>query len=229
MATPDAGELPLAPATWPLPLNRRNRCDGLELFESIPPGAVPRCVFDPQYRGVLDKMRYGNEGERRGRKRVRLPQMDGDVIGEFITRIAEALTPSGHLFLWVDKYHLCSGVDAWLKGTDLEVVDLVTWNKGRMGMGYRTRRCVEYLMIIQKPPIRVHEGWRKRDVPDVWTERVRRNGAVHPKPVQLQAALIEAVTVAGDVVLDPAAGSYSVMTAAHQAGRQFLGCDIRFG
>ena len=51
----------------------------------------------------------------------------------------------------------------------------------------------------------------------------------HPTPVNLQAALIEAVTQAGDVVVDPAAGSYSALAAAHQAGRQFLGCDVRFG
>ena len=56
--------------------------------------------------------------------------------------------------------------------------------------------------------------------------KVERIGNVHPKPVQLQARLIEAVTSPGDVVLDPAAGSYSVMTAAHQVGRRFLGCDI---
>ena len=229
MATVDAGDAPAAPATWPLPLNQPNRCDGLELLGSIPPGAVPLCVFDPQYRGVLDRMKYGNEGKRRGRQRGSLPQMTSDVIAEFITLIAKVLTPSGHLFLWVDKYHLCSGVGDWLEGTDLEIVDLVTWNKGRMGMGYRTRRWVEYLMIIQQPPFRVNEGWRKHDIPDVWTERVARNGAVHPKPVNLQAALIEAVTEEGDVVLDPAAGSYSVLTAAHQAGRQFLGCDVRLG
>ena len=161
--------------------------------------------FDPQYRGVLDKMRYGNEGQRRGRRRSALPQMDGDVIAEFIARIEPALTPSGHLFLWVDKYHLCSGVEDWLEGTGLEIVDLVTWNKGRMGMGYRTRRCVEYLMIIQKPPVRVNEGWKKREIPDVWTERVRpERGGSPPKPVHLQTALIEAVTEAGDVVVDPA-------------------------
>lgn len=43
--------------------------------------------------------------------------------------------------------------------------------------------------------------------------------------MNLQARLITAVTDPSDVVLDPAAGSYSVMTAAHQVGRQFLGCD----
>ena len=53
-----------------------------------------------------------------------------------------------------------------------------------------------------------------------------RLGAVHPKPVGLQAALIEAVTDPGDIVLDPAAGSYSVLAAAQRMGRRFLGCDI---
>ena len=95
-----------------------------------------------------------------------------------------------------------------------------------MGMGYRTRRVAEHLLILQKPPIQVGAGWQHDDIPDVVTEKVKRVGNVHPKPVNLQARLITAVTDPGDVVLDPAAGSYSVMTAAHQAGRQFLGCDI---
>ena len=34
------------------------------------------------------------------------------------------------------------------------------------------------------------------------------------------------MTDPGDVVLDPAAGSYSVLTAAHDVGRRFLGCDV---
>ena len=51
---------------------------------------------------------------------------------------------------------------------------------------------------------------------DVWIEPLARLGAVHPKPVGLQSALIEAVTDPGDVVLDPAAGSYSTLTAAQR-------------
>ena len=108
----------------------------------------------------------------------------------------------------------------------LEVVDLVTWNKDRIGMGYRTRRVGEYLLILQKPPTRAEGVWNRDDIPDAWTEKVERISNVHPKPVNLQARLIKAVTASGVVVLDPAAGSYSVMTAAHQVGRQFLGCDI---
>ena len=213
-------------AHWPLPLDQRNQCDGLELLAALEPESVPLCVFDPQYRGVLDKMRYGNEGVSRGQRRSALPQMSEETITEFIAGISDALTPSGHLFLWVDKFHLCKGVGTWLGDGGLEVVDLVTWNKARMGMGYRTRRVAEYLLILQKPPTRVGPGWQHDDIPDVVTEKVQRLKNVHPKPVNLQARLIAAVTDPGDVVLDPAAGSYSVMTAAHQAGRQFLGCDI---
>ncbi len=217
----------MAQAThWPLPLNQRNQCDGLELLAALEPASVPLCIFDPQYRGLLDKMRYGNEGVSRGRRRSALPQMSEETIGEFIAGISDALIPSSHLLLWVDKFHLCKGVGTWLADGGLEVVDLVTWNKGRMGMGYRTRRFTEYLLILQKPPTQVGPGWQHDGIPDAVTEKVKRIGNVHPKPVNLQARLIEAVTDPGDVVLDPAAGSYSVMTAAHQVGRQFLGCDI---
>ena len=211
---------------WPLPLNRRNQFNGLDLLAALDAETIPLCIFDPQYRGILDKMRYGNEGVSRGQRRSGLLQMSEEIISEFIAGIAAALIPSGHLFLWIDKFHLCTGVGPWVEAWGLEVVDLVTWNKDRIGMGYRTRRIGEYLLILQKPPKRAKGVWQSHDIPDVVTEKVERIGNVHPKPVNLQARLIAAVTDPGDVVLDPAAGSYSVMTAAHQVGRQFLGCDI---
>ncbi len=216
------------PVSWPLPLNQPNRFDGLKLLAEMEPASTPLCIFDPQYRGILDQMQYGNEGVTRGQRRSGLPQMSEESIASFIAGIARALVPSGHLFLWIDKFHLCSGVNPWLRqdGVDLEVVDLVTWNKNRMGMGYRTRRFAEYLLIVQKPPKRAKGIWQRHNIPDVWTETVSRDAGVHHKPVNLQAALIEAVSDPGDLVLDPAAGSYSVLAAARQAERQFLGCDI---
>jgi site-specific DNA-methyltransferase (adenine-specific) len=45
--------------------------------------------------------------------------------------------------------------------------------------------------------------------------------------VELQARLIGALTNMGDIVIDPAAGSYSVLEACRRTNRQFLGCDIR--
>jgi site-specific DNA-methyltransferase (adenine-specific) len=210
-----------------LELNVRHRMDGLDLMGTLSDASVPAVFFDPQYRGVLDKLAYGNEGKARGRAKASLVQMTEPVILQFLSEIARVLRPSGHLFLWTDKFHLCSGCTGWFTQFPLEAVDLITWDKGRMGMGYRTRRRAEYLLVVQKSPCRVDDGWEMRAVPDFWSERlpgVRRHA--HQKPVGLQAALIEAVTEPGDLVVDPAAGSFSVMESALSVGRNFLGGDL---
>lgn len=207
--------------------NYRNRCDGRDLLRAVYDSSVPCVFFDPQYRGVLDKLAYGNEGVSRGIQRSMLPQMGEETIRDFIREIGRVLIPSGHLFLWVDKFHLCEGVSGWLP-QDLQVVDMIVWNKQKMGMGYRTRRQCEYLVVVQKRPIRAKGIWAAHDIPDVWEEKAV-GGHPHTKPVGLQKRLIEAVTNPGDVVVDPAAGSYSVFEACRLAGRKFLGGDLVYG
>ncbi len=208
-----------------LACNRRLRMEGVAFLGKLPSDTFPIAFLDPQYRGVLDHLAYGNEGERRGAARASLPQMT-DEIPSFIRQIDRVLLPSGHLFLWMDKYHLCTGFREWLAGTSLEIVDMVTWHKQRIGMGYRTRRSGEHLVVLQKAPRRAKGVWKVHTIPDVWGESVKNSHGVHAKPVGLQGALIEAVSDEGDVVVDPAAGSFSVMEACRLRGRNFLGCDI---
>jgi len=211
----------------PFQFNYRNRCDGMDLLQAVYDEAVPACFFDPQYRGVLDKLAYGNEGVSRGQRRAALPQMDEVVIAGFIGQIARVLIPSGHLFLWVDKFHLCTGISHWLP-ENLMVVDMLVWNKGKMGMGYRTRRQCEYCFVIQKLPVRAKGVWAIHNIPDVWEEKCSKEYP-HAKPVGLQARLIEAVSNPGDVIVDPAAGSFSVLEACQKTGRRFLGGDLVSG
>lgn len=203
----------------------QNRADGHDLLRALPAASFPLTFFDPQYRGVLDRQRYGNEGSRQ-QERATLPQMDLAQILAFIAEIDRVLMPSGHLMLWVDKFHLCTGVTPWLAGTGLAIVDLVTWNKRRFGMGYRTRRTSEHCVVLQKAPLRAKGVWTRHDIPDVWDEKVP-TGFTHAKPVGLQASLIQSLTHEADIVLDPAAGSYSVLEACRRTGRRFLGCDLR--
>lgn len=209
-------------------LNRKNRIDGLELLGQLNDGTVAACFFDPQYRGVLDHLSYGNEGVQRGKGRASLVQMPEETIRQFIHEIDRVVRPMGHLFLWVDKYHLCSGVLGWFEDTDFSLVDMITWDKDRIGMGYRTRRKSEYLMVFQKKPLRAKDVWTDHSIPDVWTEKV---GKTHPhsKPIELQKRLILATTREGDVVCDPASGGYSVLEACKEAGRAFIGGDILYG
>jgi len=202
----------------------QNQSDGLLFLESLQPASFPLCFFDPQYRGVLDRQKYGNEGERQ-KDRARLQQMDDEVIGRFVAAIDRVLIGSGHLLLWLDKYHLCTGVSPWIGETDLEIVDLITWNKKRIGMGYRTRRTSEYLLVLQKKPLRAKGVWKAHDIPDVWDEKLKQRGG-HAKPVGLQSKLISCLTNPGDTVIDPAAGNYTVLDACGATERRFLGCDL---
>lgn len=208
--------------------DHKNKTDGLLLLADIQDGCLPTAFFDPQYRGVLDKLHYGNEGQGRGKQRCSLPQMSEDVIKRFITEIERILCPSGHLFLWVDKFHLCQGVQSWLSDTQFQIVDLITWDKMKFGMGYRSRRQAEYLLVLQKPPVRAKGCWKIHNIPDVWQERTIKAHA-HSKPVELQRQLILATTREGDFVLDPASGGYSVFDACQGCNRHFIGGDITYG
>ena len=209
-------------------VNRKNKADGLDLLADINDKTISAAFFDPQYRGILDKMRYGNEGKARGKARCQLAQMDEATIANFIDEIDRVLKDSGHLFLWVDKFHLCQGVSAWFANTSLNLVDLIVWDKGKIGMGYRTRRKSEYVVVLQKSPVRAKGCWSDHAISDVWTEKVQKTHP-HSKPVTLQQRLIEATTQCGDYVLDPAAGGYSVYEACVNTGRNFVGCDIQYG
>ncbi len=208
-----------------LPLNQVIRMDGLELLGMLEDNSAAAVFFDPQFRGVYDKMKYGNEDTSRNNVRVKLPQMSEAVIMKFTKEIGRILIPSGHLFLWMDKFHLCTDFRNWIVGTSLSVVDMLTWDKGRMGLGYRTRHQTEFCVILQKEPRRAKGVWTIRNIPDVWREKIKKTHP-HNKPIKLQAKLIEATTAENDLVIDPAAGSFSVMAACQQTGRNFLGCDI---
>ena len=207
--------------------NQRNKMDGLDLLKLIPSNSVTACFFDPQYRGVLDKQKYGNEGIKRGKARSELPQMPEKTIETFIINIDNVLKPSGHVFLWIDKFHLCEGIRLWFDKTSLDIVDLITWEKPRIGMGYRTRRKCEYLVVLQKSPKRAKGVWTIHNIPDVVQDVAQNKLHPHAKPVNLQKKLIEATSKAGDIILDPSMGSGSVLEACKEIkNRTFIGCDI---
>ena len=173
-------------------------------------------------------MKYGNEGARQ-RERCRLPQMSEAYIAQCLNAAAPALRPSGHCFFWVDTILLCEGFHHKVKGV-LPCVDLISWDNQAFGNGYRSRRCGGYLVVLQKPPIRAKGIWLDHGIRDHWSEKVQKvSGQPHVKPHELIRRLIGAVTEPGDLVVDPAAGTFSVMHIAHQLGRRFAGCDITYG
>jgi site-specific DNA-methyltransferase (adenine-specific) len=200
------------------------RGDGLTLLRSLPDGCTSVVFFDPQHRAVLDKLQYGNEGVRQ-KGRAMLPAMTDSYIDACCREAARLLTQSGYLMRWVDTFTLCEA--RYLPITDvIKPVDLIAWDSLRMGNGYRSRRRGDYLLILQKSPITA-KNWCDHGIPSRWPEKVDRKIHPHVKPIGLITRLIGAVTQPGDLVVDPAAGSFVVMRAAHQLGRNFIGCDLK--
>ena len=210
-------------------LNRKIKMNGLDLLDLLDKESIKVTFFDPQYRGVLDKLCYGNEGKSRGKARSALPQMSQEIIFEFLAKIELVLKPNGYLFLWLDKFHLFE-VKSWIENyQSLEIVDMIVWNKLKISMGYRSRRKSEYLVVIQKAPKQAKITWTLHNIPDVWDEKILDKNHTHAKPIELQKQLILATTNENDLVLDPASGGYSVFRACKETGRNFIGCDLEFG
>jgi site-specific DNA-methyltransferase (adenine-specific) len=157
--------------------------------------------------------------------------MSEDYIDMCCRESARVLKPTGYLMLWSDAFNLCEGFHLRIADV-LKCVDLISWDNGRPGNGYRSRRCGDYLVVLQKKPLRARATWRDHGIRSRWREKIDlevypRELYPHAKPVELIARLIGAVTKPGELVVDPAAGSFVVMHAAHQLGRDFIGCDIQ--
>jgi site-specific DNA-methyltransferase (adenine-specific) len=201
--------------------------DALELLQWLPSRSVGVGFIDPQYRGVLNKMDYGNEGKRKQIERCALPQMEDAYIDRCLRELARVLVPSGYIFLWADTFNICEAHHLRVRDV-LPCVGLLAWDNERMGMGYRLRSRGNYLLILQKEPQLAKTTWRDHSLPNRWAEKVDRKLHPHIKPIGLIKRLIAATTEPGDVVIDPCAGSFAAMHAALELGRDFFGVDITY-
>ena len=123
----------------------------------------------------------------------------------------------------------------WMSGTPgLEFIQMVIWDKGSMGLGWRYRRSWEAVLVAQK-----------KGAPYKWYDRssrvenIIRPGAYGirkiipsaddhptPKPWQLGAFFIRLHTQAGDIVLDPFMGHGPFGEAAVRESRNFIGVEL---
>jgi DNA modification methylase len=111
------------------------------------------------------------------------------------------------------------------------------WGSWRSPSNPSLRDVHEYILIFSKQmfarPRTAGPATITRDeflelTKSVWTfsaESAKRVGHPAPFPVELPRRLIELYTYAGDIILDPFAGSGSTCIAAVQTGRHFVGYE----
>ena len=123
------------PAPWmPSPASeyRQNtaQCgDALTLLQSLSDSAASLMFFDPQHRGVLDYLKFGNEGARQC-GRAKLPAMSEDYIDRVCLESARVLKPGGYLMRWVDTFCLCEAHHLRIADA-AKPVDLIAWDNLR--------------------------------------------------------------------------------------------------
>jgi site-specific DNA-methyltransferase (adenine-specific) len=95
------------------------------------------------------------------------------------------LKSSGYLMLWQNTFLVA---EAWHHrlADVFKCVGMTAWDNQRLGMGYRVRERGDYLVVLQKPPIKARATWRtKPTIPARWVEKIEHPKSQHPhiKPI----------------------------------------------
>jgi site-specific DNA-methyltransferase (adenine-specific) len=134
--------------------------------------------------------------------------MTSNYIDACCRETARALKPSGYLLRWTDTFHL-GEADHRRVADACRCVDVIAWDNLRPGNGCRSRRRGDYLLVLQKPPIRAKGTWWDHGISSRRPEKIDRKIHPHVKPIGLIMRLIGAVTQPGDLVVDPAVAASS--------------------
>ena len=133
------------------------------------------------------------------------------------------LKENGRLFIFCDdKFYpvLFATFYDWLN------IQLLIWDKGKIGMGRPIRKQHELIMYANRGTWEFgkEELTHIPSVIKVKTEPDKVHGA--QKPIELLKTLIYGFSKEGDTILDCFAGSGNTLIASKELKRNFIGCDL---
>lgn len=199
--------------------------DARDAMDVLGPSSVDLLLTDPPYGMAFQSgwtatksAAIRNDGVRQGIRVVR----------QVLAEIAPSFTPEMHALVfchwesWPDFYDGLAGL--------FTIRNALIWSKGGGGMGdLRHEYAKDYEVILYGERSRGRELAGKRTGAVIsGHKRVPPSQRVVPfqKPTSLLVELVERHTTAGQLVLDPFAGSGSTLVAAKQAGRRSIGFEV---
>lgn len=192
----------------------------IDVMSEMQAGAVDHVITDVPYHANTHKMAKTNKGKGHGSTLIDFEHITDEVFEslfrEFI-RVSNRwvvstcdLLQAPLLFKW-DEF-VRQGV--WVKPNPMPQI-----SADRPGQGY------EVVMVLHGDG---KKRWNGGGKAGVWNFPVV-NGSQYPtqKPQQLIDRFVDDFTDNGETVLDPCMGSGTTGVSAVQAGRRFIGCEIR--
>lgn len=205
--------------------------DCLREMREIPDASIDVVLTDPPYSSGARR-----EAGRTVRTKVMTPTADAAdwfgtdslstrgfafLIRECALEWHRVLKPGGHVLCFID-WRMCATCSDAIESADLRPLNLIVWDKGRIGMGRHFRHQHELVLHFSNgDPVAA----QRRDVPNVIQAKPPSNqGSDHPtqKPLALLREMLSVVCPPGGRVLDPFAGSGGTGIAARSLDREFV-------
>jgi DNA modification methylase len=151
-----------------------------------------------------------------------------------ILKLADVLEVFGHFYVCCDWRSWPSWWEM-AKRAELTPKNLIIWDKHNSGLGSSYANTYEAIGFFAKLPRQTvmrsgqRSGQRQVHKPNLWRgNRVTGDEREHnaQKPVELMQFLIDNSSDAGDLVLEPFAGSGTTLIAAHALGRRCYALEI---
>lgn len=202
--------------------------DAVRFLRSLPAGSADCVVTDPPYSsgGFNESQRAAGSSESRS-----LPWLMGDAMGtlgmshllrEFALEARRVVKPAGSLNVFSD-WKMATLFAPVVESAGWRYRALCVWDKEHFGqgMGY----LPQHELILHFADVSTRYHGQIANV--IRCKRVRHTERDHPtqKPVDLLVALLRPICPAGGIVVDPFAGSGSIIEAAERIGATAWTCD----
>ncbi len=135
----------------------------------------------------------------------------------------DLLSESKHFYAWTNAIALEDMLRA-IRDAGFTFLNLLIWDKMRIGMGYNYRGQCEFLIFcskgkrekLRKNPSHIFRYHRPRDLPP------------YAKPWQIYRDVLECSTDKGDRVLDAFGGTDPLSVASAKLGLESVSIDVQF-